>query len=90
MHYNVRLPKRAWWLSTNQTDKLERSDPGESDDLTLKHISGAFYALGACLVFSGVVFIQELVAFHYMARMKRKIVPLIRIIIPERQESFII
>ncbi|XP_035713886.1 glutamate receptor ionotropic, delta-2-like [Folsomia candida] len=62
MQVTVRLAKRAWWMATNQTDKLEHSDPDESDDLTLKHIAGAFYGLGACLVFCCVVFVQELVA----------------------------
>jgi hypothetical protein len=65
LYYNVRLPKRQWWLETNQTDKLAHSDAAESDDLTLKHISGAFYALAACLFLSFVVFIQEILFFNW-------------------------
>lgn len=65
MYYNVRLPKLAWWRETNQTDKLEHSYAGESDDLTLKHISGAFYALAGCLLISTGVFIQELVTYYW-------------------------
>jgi hypothetical protein len=65
MYYKVRLPKRQWWLETNQTDKLAHSDAAESDDLTLKHISGAFYALAACLFLSLVVFIQEILYFTW-------------------------
>ncbi|OXA46604.1 hypothetical protein Fcan01_18887 [Folsomia candida] len=66
MYYNVRLPKRAWWLATNQTDKLKHSDFfAESDDLTLKHISGAFYALGGCLLICAGVFVQELVTYYW-------------------------
>jgi hypothetical protein len=65
LYYNVRLPKRQWWLETNQTDKLTHTDVAESDDLTLRHISGAFYALAACLFLSFVVFIQEILFFNW-------------------------
>ncbi|XP_021966504.1 glutamate receptor ionotropic, delta-2 [Folsomia candida] len=65
MYYNVRLPKLAWWRETNQTDKLEHSYAEGSDDLTLKHISGAFYALAGCLLISTGVFIQELVTYYW-------------------------
>ncbi len=65
MYYNVRLPKRQWWLETNQTDKLAHTDAVNSDDLTLKHISGAFYALSACLLLCFVVFTQEILYFNW-------------------------
>ncbi|OXA46521.1 Glutamate receptor ionotropic, delta-2 [Folsomia candida] len=74
MYYNVRLPKRAWWLETNQTDKLEHSDFVESDDLTLKHISGAFYALAGCLLICAGVFVQELVSYYWEREMEKGLI----------------
>ncbi|XP_021960591.1 glutamate receptor ionotropic, delta-1 [Folsomia candida] len=70
MYYNVRLPKRAWWLATNQTDKLALSDTAGNDNLTLKHISGAFYTLTVCLAICAIVFIHEVISFH--AKMTEK------------------
>ncbi|XP_035701231.1 glutamate receptor ionotropic, delta-2-like [Folsomia candida] len=78
MVYNVRLQKRDWWLATNQTEKLERSNVIDNDNLTLKHISGAFYALLASLIVSFAVFIQELVGYCLMALIECKMITLIR------------
>lgn len=72
MYYNVRLPKRAWWLETNQTDKLEDFSSFEgSDNLSLKHISGAFYALVGGLVMCTIIFGEELVCYHWEALMSK-------------------
>jgi hypothetical protein len=61
MYYSVRLPKRAWLLATNQTDKLAHSDKDPIEDLTLKHISGAFYSLFVGCFLCILIFIQEIV-----------------------------
>lgn len=63
MYYNVRMLKLKWWQRTNQMDKA-RFVEQESDDLTLKHIAGAFYVLIVCLLISSGAFLQELVRFH--------------------------
>ncbi len=62
----TRAAKRDWWIATNQTDKLRDNNNEEEngDNLTLKHISGAFYALFGCLVMCSVVFCQEFVMFY--------------------------
>jgi len=72
MYYNVRLPKRAWWLATNQTEKLAHDSQIESNDLTLKHISGAFYALGISLALCVVVFALEFLFYHKEKVLKRR------------------
>jgi hypothetical protein len=64
LYYNVRLPKRQWWLETNQTDKLSRADKENSDDLTLKHISGSFLVLIGGLIICNIVFVLEIMYFN--------------------------
>ncbi len=66
-YYNVRLPKRAFWADTNQTEKLDPSfnNQDNGDDLTFKHLSGAFYILFGALFCSLVVFCQELIYFYW-------------------------
>ncbi len=63
---NIRRPKMEYWKRTNQTKKLRNSNfiRNNNNNLTLKHISGAFYTLVVCLVFCIVVFVQELIYFH--------------------------
>lgn len=70
MYYDLRLPKRAWWLETGQTEKLQHSAGTMDDDLTLKHISGAFYSWIGCLVISGIVFLYEML-FYYRKKITR-------------------
>lgn len=72
MYYDVRLPKRAWWRDTGQMDKLKHSAGKTDDDLTLKHISGAFYSLVGCLVISGIVFIYEML-YYYRKKQRKKV-----------------
>lgn len=69
MYYNVRKLKLDWWKSTNQTDKMAHIQT-ESDNLTLKHIAGAFYVLIACLVICSAVFIQECLTYLKRAILK--------------------
>jgi hypothetical protein len=66
LYYNIRRPKMEYWKRTNQTKKLRNSNfiQNNNNNLTLKHISGAFYTLVVCLVFCIVVFVQELIYFH--------------------------
>jgi hypothetical protein len=65
MNDNVRAAKRDWWIATNQTDKLwDNNEEENGDNLTLKHISGAFYALFGCLLMCLGVFCQEFVVFY--------------------------
>ncbi|XP_035707968.1 glutamate receptor ionotropic, kainate 4-like [Folsomia candida] len=66
LHDNVYLPKRAWWLETNHTEKLTPTSKTEgNDDLTLKHISGAFYVLAGCLGLTLLVFMMEVITFWW-------------------------
>ncbi|OXA53986.1 Glutamate receptor 2 [Folsomia candida] len=59
----IRLPRIKWLQETNQTDEMTR-DLEEVNNLTLKHILGAFYALAACLLISLVLFLHELIRFR--------------------------
>lgn len=63
MYYNVRQLKLNWWDDTNQTEKMKLIEE-ESDNLTMKHIAGAFYVLIACLIFSLAAFIREILVYH--------------------------
>lgn len=54
----VRLPKLAWLAASSESEKKAAV---ESDDLILKHISGAFYALTVYIGVSLLFFGQELV-----------------------------
>jgi hypothetical protein len=59
-------------LDSNQTDKLIQADAQGGDDLTLKHISGAFYLLGGCLVVCCLLFVVECVVAWVRIRKKKR------------------
>ncbi|CAL8111617.1 unnamed protein product [Orchesella dallaii] len=63
LYWNVRKLKLDWWISTNQTDKMKFVE-ADSDDLTLKHIAGAFYILIFFLSISTLAFIYEIVVYY--------------------------
>jgi len=63
LYWNVRKLKVDWWKKSNQTDKMKFVE-GDSDDLTLKHIAGAFYVLIFFLTISTIAFVYELVTFY--------------------------
>ncbi|XP_021953135.2 glutamate receptor ionotropic, delta-2 [Folsomia candida] len=68
LYHNVYLPKRAWWLETNNSEKLRQtSKADENDDLTLRHISGAFYVLAGCLALCLVFFTMEVITYWLKA-----------------------
>ncbi|XP_035700587.1 glutamate receptor ionotropic, delta-2-like [Folsomia candida] len=71
LYYNLRLPKRAWWLETGQMDKLKTSVKETDVNLTLKHISGAFYFLVGCHLISSLHFTVEILWSRFKPFFKR-------------------
>ncbi len=67
MYNTVRLPKRKWWEATGQIDKLKSSNEVDSDILTIKSISGAFYALFGCLAICVGVLVPEII-YHRITK----------------------
>lgn len=61
---NVRIPKLKWWLMTNQTDKAKKIDETDSNNLTLKQITGSFYVLIGGLFIGICTLIIELIVVH--------------------------
>jgi hypothetical protein len=75
MYYAVRLPKRKWWEATGQKDKLGQlstNTEADSDILTFKSISGAFYALFGCLAICIGVLIPEIIYHRIIQRRRNK------------------
>ncbi|OXA46381.1 hypothetical protein Fcan01_18893 [Folsomia candida] len=62
-HVLQRPPSKAR-LEINQTDKLALSHTAGNDNLTLKHISDAFYTLAVCWANCAIVYFHEVISFH--------------------------